>query len=114
MCITEYWDSEIIWLQWLIKMFFPTRYGSPFMERSKYLLYLIYYYYSWNPNTEFSLLWDWNITMSYCSFVSCCVLYCSLLLLPVYVGGPGAPFKNNYHLHEEYKTAAKKWALYDD
>jgi autophagy-related protein 9 len=25
--------------------------------------------------------------------------------------GPGAPFKNNYHLHEEYKLAAKKIAL---
>lgn len=25
--------------------------------------------------------------------------------------GPGAPFKNNYHLHEEYKTAAKKHEL---
>lgn len=25
--------------------------------------------------------------------------------------GPGAPFKNGYHLHEEYKTAAKKYEL---
>lgn len=27
----------------------------------------------------------------------------------IVIGGPGAPFKNHYHLHEEYKTAVKKY-----
>ena len=126
MCTIAFSASRTIWWPWSIRRCCPASFTFPSSEKSTREVYtcsrlhgehficvsLLLYFYS-------RIFFTHGLKLNYELLLFCKQLLKWSPTSPIHVhvsplshtGGPGAPFRNSFYLHEDYKSASKKYAL---